>query len=92
VEAVITDMVRPNGLAFSPDESLLYVADTGRTHGPENPAHIRVFEVDGQNRLSGGNVSPIARSASSMAFVSILTAASGRVRAMGSTVITGTAR
>jgi gluconolactonase len=42
--------------AFSPDESLLYVADTGRTHGPENPAHIRVFEVDGQNRLSGGNV------------------------------------
>src|SRR3954463_1650333 len=30
--AVITDMVRPNGLAFSPDESLLYVADTGATH------------------------------------------------------------
>ncbi len=26
--AAITDMVHPNGLAFSPDESLLYVADT----------------------------------------------------------------
>ena len=32
VEAVITDMVRPNGLAFSLDESKLYVVDTGRTH------------------------------------------------------------
>ena len=45
VEAVITDMVRPNGLAFSLDESLLYVVDTGRTHGEKNPAHMRVFNV-----------------------------------------------
>ena len=56
VEAVITDMVRPNGLAFSLDEKQLYVADTGRTHGPQNPRHIRVFDVDGHNRLSGGRV------------------------------------
>ena len=27
-----SDFVQPNGLAFSPDESLLYVADTGLTH------------------------------------------------------------
>lgn len=47
VAAVITDMIRPNGLAFSLDESQLYVADTGRTHGKDNPAHIRVFDVDG---------------------------------------------
>ena len=47
VEAVITDMVRPNGIAFSNDESKLYVADTGRTHGAENPKHIRVFDVNG---------------------------------------------
>jgi len=29
---IIDDMVRPNGLAFSPDESLLYVADSRRRH------------------------------------------------------------
>ncbi len=47
VEAVITDMLRPNGIAFSPDETALYVADTGRTHGDEFPAHIRRFDVTG---------------------------------------------
>lgn len=56
VEAVVTDMVRPNGLAFSPDETKLYVADTGRTHGDHLPAHIRVFEVSGDGKLSGGAV------------------------------------
>jgi len=29
---VIDDMVRPNGIAFSPDESILYVADSRRRH------------------------------------------------------------
>lgn len=54
IEAVITDMACPNGLAFSPDESLLYVADTGRMFHPD-PQHIRVFEmVDGRPR--GGRV------------------------------------
>ncbi|MCP2031183.1 gluconolactonase [Okibacterium sp. HSC-33S16] len=38
---VITDMVHPNGLAFSPDESLLYVADTGG----DEVRHIRVYDV-----------------------------------------------
>lgn len=47
VEAVITDMIRPNGIAFSLDESKLYVADTGRTHGDQHPKHIRVFDVKG---------------------------------------------
>jgi gluconolactonase len=56
VEAVITDMVRPNGLAFSLDERQLYVADTGRTHGDEHPAHMRVFDVDEAGRVSGGRV------------------------------------
>jgi len=56
IEAVITDMVRPNGLAFSTDEKLLYVVDTGRTHGPQNPAHMRVFKVGGNGKLSGGEV------------------------------------
>jgi len=35
-----------NGLAFSPDEKKLYVIDTGFTDGPDNPSHIRVFDVD----------------------------------------------
>jgi gluconolactonase len=55
VTAVITDMVRPNGIAFSLDEKLLYVADTGRTHGAHNPAHIRTFKVSG-DKASGTTV------------------------------------
>lgn len=55
IRVVCDDFVKPNGLAFSPDESLLYVVDTGRTHGDENPAHMRVFQVNG-DRLSGGEV------------------------------------
>ena len=44
VEAVITDMACPNGLAFSPDESRLYVADTGRMHSAD-PQSIRVYDM-----------------------------------------------
>jgi gluconolactonase len=55
VTAVITDMIKPNGLAFSLDESQLYVADTGRTHGDQHPKHIRVFDVKG-NTVSSGRV------------------------------------
>ena len=39
----VDDFTRPNGLAFSPDEKLLYIVDSGATHG--GPAHIRVFDV-----------------------------------------------
>ena len=31
IDRVVSDMVRPNGLAFSPDEKLLYIVDTGAT-------------------------------------------------------------
>ena len=50
---VADDFVRPNGLALSPDESRLYVVDSGITHG--GPAHIRVFDVNG-GTLSRGRV------------------------------------
>ena len=44
-----TDFEQPNGLAFSVDESTLYVADT--------PAmHIREFSIDGDGALSGGGI------------------------------------
>jgi gluconolactonase len=50
---VADDFVRPNGLAFSPDEKRLYIVDSGATHG--GPAHIRAFDVDGA-RLRNGRV------------------------------------
>lgn len=56
LEVVAEDFVQPNGLAFSPDESLLYVADTGATHVADGPHHLRRFQVDAQGRLSGGEV------------------------------------
>ena len=57
VTAVITDMVRPNGLAFSPDEQFLYVADTGVTHQENGPRHIRKFRVSSDGEaVSGGEV------------------------------------
>ncbi|MCC5578032.1 SMP-30/gluconolactonase/LRE family protein [Microtetraspora sp. AC03309] len=46
---VADDFVRPNGLAFSPDESLLYVVDTRKRH-------LRVFEVTAEGTLAGGKV------------------------------------
>jgi gluconolactonase len=46
IKAVATDYVKPNGLAFSPDESLLYIADTGATHEPDGPRHIRCHAVN----------------------------------------------
>ena len=45
IKVVVDDFVEPNGLAFSPDEKKLYVIDTGFTDGPDNPSHIRVFDV-----------------------------------------------
>lgn len=50
---VADDFVRPNGLCFAPDESLMYIVDSGISHG--GPAHIRVFQVDG-TRLRNGRV------------------------------------
>ena len=56
VEAVATDFDKPNGIAFSPDEKHLYVADTGMSHDPNGPRHIRRFAVGDDGRLKGGEV------------------------------------
>lgn len=50
------DYIKPNGLAFSPDETKLYIADTGASHTTGGPAHIRVHEVSNDGTLSGGDV------------------------------------
>ena len=53
---VAGDFDRPNGLCFSPDESKLYIADTGVSHNPDGPAHIRVFDVVDGRTLANGRV------------------------------------
>lgn len=47
VSAVVTDMACPNGLAFSPDEGLLYVADTGVMFDADAQRQMRVYDVSG---------------------------------------------
>ncbi|MBT6099642.1 MAG: SMP-30/gluconolactonase/LRE family protein [Marinovum sp.] len=52
ITAVATDFAKPNGLAFNADESRLYISDTGLSHDPEGPHHIRVFDLsDGGKSL-----------------------------------------
>jgi gluconolactonase len=56
VSVAASDFVQPNGLAFSPDESLLYIVDTGATHVADGPHHVRRFQVGADGRLAGGEV------------------------------------
>jgi gluconolactonase len=53
VTAVVTDMFKPNGIAFSPDERLLYVADTGISHDPSLAPVIRAFPVAPDGKTVG---------------------------------------
>ena len=53
---VAGDFVRPNGLAFSPDEKTLYIADSSATHDPHGNHHIRAFDVVDGRRLANGRV------------------------------------
>ena len=54
---VTTDYVKPNGLAFCPDESELFIADTGATHEEDGPKHIRRHRVSADGRtLADGDV------------------------------------
>jgi gluconolactonase len=56
VGVAASDYVKPNGLAFSPDEQFLYVADTGVTHEKGGPRHIRRHRVAANGTLSKGEV------------------------------------
>ncbi|MGH7121608.1 MAG: SMP-30/gluconolactonase/LRE family protein, partial [Acetobacteraceae bacterium] len=49
IKLIASDFAQPNGLCFSPDESLLYVNDSTR-------AHIRVFRMERDGTASGGSV------------------------------------
>lgn len=57
LSVVAADFAQPNGLAFSPDETQLYVVDTGATHRADGPHHVRRLQVSADGRsLSGGEV------------------------------------
>ena len=56
LRVVTDDFSRPNGLAFSPDERTLYVADSGFWPDPTKPHHIRAFDVGADGRLGGSRV------------------------------------
>ena len=50
VTAVATDFEYPNGLAFSPDETILYVSNT------RTDMHIRAFDVQHDGSLTNGRI------------------------------------
>ena len=56
IATVVEDFVKPNGLAFSPDEKVLYIADSAASHDPDAPHHIRAFDVVDGNRLRNSRV------------------------------------
>ncbi len=49
LQLVVDDFEQPNGLCFSPDESLLYINDTPR-------AHIRVFDRQADGTIANGRM------------------------------------
>jgi gluconolactonase len=49
--SIVTDQLeQPNGLAFSPDEKVLYIVDSGRAR------NVRRFDVGGDHNLTAGDV------------------------------------
>jgi gluconolactonase len=58
VEVVADDFDKPNGIAFSPDEKIIYIADSGAINGASDssfnkdaPHHIRAFDVVDGHKL-----------------------------------------
>jgi gluconolactonase len=54
ITLVADDCEMPNGLAFSPDERILYVSDTGFTERPDGPHGIRAYDVVDDRRVRNG--------------------------------------
>jgi gluconolactonase len=55
VSAMIADMNCPNGLAFSADETRLYVADTGKMFS-DDPQHMRVYSLTADGAIGDGKL------------------------------------
>ena len=56
IDAVVTDMEKPNGLAFSPDEKILYVSDTSASHDENGKNQIRAYDVIDDSSTANGRV------------------------------------
>ncbi len=57
INVVADDFDGPNGLAFSPDERRLYIAETGDQNQQSPRQYIRAFDVQADGRtLSGGDI------------------------------------
>lgn len=54
VEARIRTLRKPNGLAFSPDETTLYVADSSRSHDDGGHHHVFAYPVGAGEMLGEG--------------------------------------
>ncbi len=55
LEVVADDLEKPNGLAFSPDEKILYISDTSG-FGGEGAHHIKAYDVVDGKKLTNGRV------------------------------------
>lgn len=50
INMIVRDFVNPNGLTFSPDESILYINDSNRYR-----KHIRAYDVEGNGMVDRGS-------------------------------------
>ena len=80
-EPVIRDLERPNGLCFSPDETRLYVVDSG------SPGGIHVYDVAG-GRVGAGGASSTPAPAARTASAATPTGTCGRPSAAAATATT----
>lgn len=56
IAIVADDFDGPNGLAFAPDESRLYVCETGDATSANPSQYIRAFDVNEHGKLQGGGI------------------------------------
>jgi gluconolactonase len=56
IDAVVTDMLRPNGLTFSPDEHTLYVSDSSAFNMSNGYHHVRAYDVVGDRQVTNGRI------------------------------------
>jgi gluconolactonase len=62
---VADDLDKPNGLVFSPDETVLYVADSGAvqspgSYSPDRPHHVYAYDVVGGQSLGSRRILDVA--------------------------------